>query len=82
MKHTNININSHYGPMKYYFEYHDVPDYCPDALSYVCGVGRVDFYDKNTNLKRVENEWMLSEDVVGSTTYIPTDLRGEISYNI
>lgn len=82
MKHTNININSPYGPMKYYFEYHDVPDYCPDALSYVCGVGRVDFYDKNTNLKRVENEWILSEDVVGSTAYIPTDLRGEISYNI
>lgn len=74
MKHTNVNIRSPYGPMKYYFEYCDnmtmdkstLYHYTVDEYN-----RRIDFYNLiRTDIRRDQNEWFIDDPelfVQGST---------------
>jgi hypothetical protein len=72
MKHTNVNITSPKGMMKYYIEYVDNVENITNDKKYTLSEdGSIDFVDGDHSIYRQVNEWEEREVVGGVNDYLP-----------
>ena len=73
MKHTNINITSPYGQMKYFIEYFDNAEMADNDHWYsVNENGDVDIVESKEYVQRQNNEWCCVEDPSITRNYMPS----------
>ena len=78
MKHTNININSPYGMMQYFFEYQNNADFVSGTPEYIASDNICFYKDGISMLVRNGNEWTPVSEKKDGSWVLKEDVRKQL----